>query len=67
MTLNTCEEHGDAIVVYDGWNCPACEAIDDLMTEHGKTVADLEQQINEGDEKIGELETELEEAKADKK
>lgn len=61
--LNTCEEHGDGIVIYDGWSCPACEQIDEMQIEHGKTVNDLEQQISEGDERIGELEAELEEKK----
>lgn len=63
--MNTCEEHGSGILVYDGWNCPACDQLDEMRTEHGKTVTDLEQQINEGDERIGELEQELEDAKSE--
>jgi len=57
--MNICEDHGDSAVVYNGYSCPACDYIEELQNEHSKTVDDLEQQLSEADEKIGDLEYEL--------
>jgi hypothetical protein len=31
--MKTCEEHGSAILVYDGHNCPACVEIEELTAK----------------------------------
>ncbi len=58
--MNVCGEHGDEIT-HAGNDCPACDQIEDINKEHGITVDDLENQVSEGDEKIGELEERIKE------
>ncbi len=46
--LDTCEEHGDAILVYSGRLCPACDKIADLKNELADTqkkLADAERDL----------------------
>lgn len=62
--MNTCEEHGKGILVYEGWSCPACDQLEELQNKHDQIVNDYEQQVNEADDRIVELESELE-AKAE--
>lgn len=56
--MDICGEHGDEIA-YAGRDCPACAQIEDLNKEHNMIVEDLENQVNEDDEKIGDLQAEL--------
>jgi TolA-binding protein len=64
--MEVCGEHGAEIAyANDRYNssCPACDQIEQLEKDHKITVDDMEQQLNESDERIGELEQQLEEKK----
>lgn len=39
--IGSCNEHLDAVVVYDGYSCPMCE----LKNELAETQADLEEEM----------------------
>jgi len=40
--MRTCEEHGNAIVVYDGHNCPVCEELKELAAQVGSLRAETD-------------------------
>ena len=41
--MNTCEDHDDSIVVYNGKNCPVCKKIAEL----DDTIFELESKLEE--------------------
>lgn len=60
--MEICGEHGEEIA-YMGRECPACEQIEDLNREFHETIHDLEQDLSDADNRIDELEQELEDKK----
>lgn len=63
--MDVCGEHG-ADIAFSGRDCPACEQIDDMNTDHQREVDNLtsnfEFDMNDMQDRIEELEGQLEDA-----
>lgn len=67
MNMETCTEHDDAVVVYDGWGnvrrfCPFCT----LKEESERKIDKLEDENSSLDSKVDALEYELENARTER-
>ena len=61
MPMRTCEEHGDAIVVWDSGRmhraeCPACEELKDVKADLETAAQKLDNALSEVDSRISEVE-----------
>lgn len=63
--MEICSEH-NADIAYVGRECPVCEQIDDLNSDHQQEIdnltSDFESDMNDMQDRIEELEGELEDA-----
>ena len=56
--MNTCESHGDAVVVYLKSTCPLCAAKEEIE-EHEKSNSELTEQLSTKEAEIDNLKEEL--------
>jgi HPt (histidine-containing phosphotransfer) domain-containing protein len=58
--MDICGEHGNDMA-YSGRDCPACSQIEDLNKEHSQAIDSLTDERDDMDERIADLQDELEE------
>lgn len=61
--MSICEEHGNGVLVYDGYSCPACDHLDETVKEYEDQISDLNIELQDAQDREIEMQSEIDELK----